>query len=184
MKTKSGKEEKIININYNKKYHKIYLASDHAGFEMKEELKKYLYTIFKKEKIIDCGAYKYNPEDDYTDFVHEAAHKLQNDVEKNYSSTAFVFGGSGEGEAMVMNRYNGVRCTTYYGQNKNYIKSIIELGRQHNDANSISFGARFLNINEIKEAVNVFINTEFEGGRHKKRVENIDHKKGFLSRFF
>jgi ribose 5-phosphate isomerase B len=112
--------------------------------------------------------------------MHKAGHDMSIDVNAGIKSRAIVFGGSGEGEAMVMNRYDGVRCTTYYGNNLD----IIKLGRQHNNANSLSIGARFVDYDECVKAVEVFLNTPFERGRHVIRVEKIDHKFGFLSRFF
>ncbi len=162
---------------------KIYLASDHAGFELKEKVKDFLIDNYKDFKIIDEGAFSFEEDDDYTKYIHKAAFRLSEDANidnKAIKSVAFVFGGSGEGEAIVMNRYVGVRCTTYYGGDL----EIIKLGRQHNAANSISFGARFLDIKECIKALDVFLETDFEAGRHEKRVINIDHKLGFLSRFF
>lgn len=165
------------------KISKIYLASDHAGFELKEKVKDFLIDNYKDFKIIDEGAFSFEQDDDYTKYIHKAAFRLSEDANidnKVIKSIAFVFGGSGEGEAMVMNRYDGVRCTTYYGKDL----EIITLGRKHNNANSISFGARFVEDDECVKAVNLFLETDFEAGRHEKRVINIDHKLGFLSRFF
>ena len=156
---------------------KIYLATDHAGFELKEKVKLYLKKNFK---IIDMGAIEIDDIDDYTTYIHKAGHDMSIDLNAGFCPKAFVFGGSGEGEAMVMNRYNGVRCTTYYGNNLD----IIKLGREHNDANALSIGARFVKYDECILAIELFLNTEFERGRHISRVEKIDHKLGFLSRFF
>lgn len=150
---------------------KIYLASDHAGFEHKEELKKYLKE-FENFDVEDCGNLEYVDGDDYTDFIHIAGQKLAKDIKNNIASVAFVFGGSGEGEAMIMNRYMGVRCTTYYGGNLD----IILLGREHNNANAISFGARFLDFSEVEKSVQLFFETDFAGGRHEKRIKAIDLK--------
>lgn len=149
----------------------IYLASDHAGYVLKEELKSYLFKEYDFD-IVDCGAYKLIPNDDYTDYMHTCASNLSADIAEDVDSIAFVFGGSGEGEAMVMNRYAGVRCTTYYGGNLH----IVELGRQHNNANSLSFGARFVDLEECLAAAHIFLSTRFEGGRHKDRVEGIEIK--------
>ncbi len=147
---------------------KIYLATDHAGFELKEKIADYLNNVYEFE-IVDCGSYEYNDKDDYTDFIHKAGKELS----ENPQNISFVFGGSGEGEGMVMNRYAGVRCTTYYGDNL----EIVELGRKHNDANAISFGARFVDYNECVKAVNIFLETDFEGGRHVARIKNIEVQK-------
>ena len=163
------------NLNLNN-IQNIYLACDHAGLEMKIEIKKYLEGEFKNEnrgsnfEIIDMGSHVYNELDDYTDYIHKAGGALADDIENDILSVAFVFGGSGEGEAIVMNRYKGVRCTTYYGGNLD----IIKLGREHNNANSISFGARFLDIDESKKSIEIFLSTDFAGGKHAKRVENIE----------
>jgi ribose 5-phosphate isomerase B len=169
------------------KISKIYLASDHAGFDLKEKVKLYLENIKQENlfEIVDFGASEYDDVDDYTVYMHKAGYHLSEGVESAaegaaLKSVAIVFGGSGEGEAMVMNRYDGVRCTTYYGNNLD----IIKLGRQHNNANSLSIGARFVDYDECVKAVEVFLNTPFERGRHIIRVEKIDHKFGFLSRFF
>lgn len=162
------------------KISKIYLASDHAGFELKEKVKLYLNNSDFNFEIVDFGASEYDEVDDYTIYMHKAGYDLSLDTNSGLESRAIVFGGSGEGEAMVMNRYDNVRCITYYGNNL----EIIKLGRQHNDANALSFGARFVDYNECILAVNIFLKTSFEGGRHISRVEKIDHKLGFLSRFF
>jgi ribose 5-phosphate isomerase B len=174
------------------KISKIYLASDHAGFELKEKVKLYLENIKKENnfEIVDFGANKYDDVDDYTVYMHRTGHDLSvdagaggGDADNFFSaakSVAIVFGGSGEGEAMVMNRYDGVRCTTYYGHDLN----IVKLGREHNNANALSLGARFVDYDECISAVKLFLNTVFERGRHMSRVEKIDHKLGFLSRFF
>ncbi len=174
---------------------KIYLASDHAGYELKEKVKLYLEN-FKKEstlegeenknnlisnfEIIDFGANLYDEVDDYTIYMHKTGHDVSIDANAGVNSRAIVFGGSGEGEAIVMNRYDGVRGTTYYGNNL----EIVRLGRAHNNANALSVGARFVDYNECIKALEIFLNTDFERGRHISRVEKIDHKLGFLSRFF
>jgi ribose 5-phosphate isomerase B len=175
------------------KISRIYLASDHAGFDLKEIVKIFLQDIKNKNRsedivsnldinfqIVDFGAYAHIDTDDYTEYMHKAGHDLSIDYNSNRNSVAIVFGGSGEGEAMVMNRYDGVRCTTYYGGDL----EIIKLGRLHNDANALSFGARFISPEECIKGLEIFLNTEFEKGRHLVRVEKIDHKIGFLSRFF
>ena len=148
----------------------IYIASDHAGYELKEKVREYLLNNYSnKYKVIDCGAEEYLGSDDYPDYIHKAGSKLQEDVNNNVSSLAFVFGGSGQGEAMVMNRYSKIRCTTYYSVNLD----IIKLGRMHNNANSISFGARFVSYEECVEAIRLFLLTDFEGERHEQRVKSI-----------
>ncbi len=149
----------------------IYIASDHAGYELKEKVKTHLNE--KGYSVFDCGDAAYNEDDDYTDYTHIAAQKLQNDIKESddTNSRAIVFGGSGEGEAIVMNRYASVRCTTYYGTNLD----IVKLGREHNDANAISFGARFVDGQECLRAVDMFLDTVFSGdARHVRRISKID----------
>ena len=152
----------------------IYLATDHAGFDHKEQLKVFLELENKKGhlyKVIDVGATEYKSEDDYTTYIHSAIKLLKRDWDMGLESRAIIFGGSGEGEAMVANRYSGVRATVYYG----YDTDIIRLGREHNDANVLSIGARFINIDEMKEAVNIFFETPFSNAeRHIRRISKID----------
>jgi ribose 5-phosphate isomerase B len=164
------------------KIQKIYLATDHAGFELKQKVKIFLQENYDFE-IIDCGSYEYDEKDNYTDFIHKAGKSLSLEIKENgkkdeidylenndQNIRAIVFGGSGEGEAMVMNRYKGIRCTTYYGNNL----EIVELGRKHNDVNAISFGARFIDYDECIKAINIFLKTDFEGDRHVERIKNIE----------
>src|SRR3990167_6509476 len=112
---------------------KIYIGADHAGFEIKEMLKKYLADL--KYEVEDKGAFKYEPEDDYPDFVLPVARAVAADPENR----GIIIGGSGEGEAICANRVKGARAAVFYGGNF----EIIELSRKHNDANILSLGARF-----------------------------------------
>lgn len=149
----------------------IYLATDHAGFELKEKVKSYLASTYPSISVQDCGATTYDESDDYTDFIHKAGESLSADVITGKGNRAIVFGGSGEGEAMVMNRYKGVRCTTYYGGSID----IVKLGREHNDANAISFGARFLEESECLLAIDTFLKTPFsKDSRHARRIHKLD----------
>lgn len=162
----------MLNTN---SFTKIYLATDHAGFELKEKVRMYLKEGFKKNaidcEIVDYGAFKYDGKDDYTDFIHQAGESLSIDIGDDISSRAIVFGGSGEGEGMVMNRYAGVRCTVYYGYNLDLVK----LGREHNNANAISFSGRFVEEEECIRAVEMFLDTKFDyDSRHHKRNIAID----------
>ena len=143
---------------------KVYLATDHAGFELKEKVKEFL----KKEgyEIEDCGAYVFDPEDDYPDFISKAAKA----VSKYPNSKAIILGGSGQGEAMVANKFSNVRAVVYYGN-----MEMISLTRQHNDANILSLGARFLNEDEAKEAVKLWLETPFtDEERHVRRLNKIE----------
>jgi ribose 5-phosphate isomerase B len=140
---------------------KIHLATDHAGFEHKESLKAYLLS--KGYEVIDHGAKELNEGDDYPGFISSAAKAVIADPE----SRAIVFGGSGEGEAMVANRFKGVRAAVYYGGNKD----ILVFSRAHNDANILSLGARFLVEEEVNEAADIWLQTEFSGDdRHVRRL--------------
>ncbi len=141
----------------------IYLASDHAGFELKEKVKEFL----EKEglKVEDCGAYELNPSDDYPDFISKAAEA----VSKDPKSKAIILGGSGQGEAIVANKFPNVRAAVFYGN-----ADMIPLTREHNDANILSLGARFLTEDEAFEAVKLWLETPFtEEERHVRRIEKI-----------
>ncbi len=143
----------------------IHLATDHAGFEMKEFLKEALIEL--NYTVVDHGAYEYISDDDYPDYIKLAAAEVAQDPE---NSRAIVFGGSGQGEAMVANRFPGVRATTYY----HFDPKIIKLSREHNNANILSIGARFLTNEEMIESVLFWLEIEFAGGRHLRRIEKIE----------
>lgn len=144
---------------------KIHLATDHAGFEMKEFLKMALLEL--GHDIEDHGAFSYEGEDDYPDYIKLAAEEVSLDPENN---RAIIFGGSGQGEAIVANRFSGVRATTYY----HFDPEIIQLSRQHNNANVLSIGARFLDNKEMLESVLFWLEIDFEGGRHERRIGKIE----------
>ncbi len=149
---------------------KIYLGTDHAGFKKKEVLKKYLESL-KKFEIMDCGAFKYDQVDDYPDFIRPVAEHVSIDLKNNKESLGFIFGGSGQGEAIVANRIKGIRAIVYYGGST----EIIKLSKEHNNANILSFGAKFLTEKEIIEVVNLWLNTDFTNDeRHVRRIEKID----------
>ena len=143
---------------------KIHLATDHAGFELKEKIKKYLQE--KGYEITDHGAWKYDSRDDYPDFIFPAAYAVANDPD----SFGIIMGGSGQGEAMAANRIKGVRAVVYYGGND----EIINLSRIHNNANILSFGARFISNEKAAKAVKLWLDEPFEGGRHQKRIDKLD----------
>lgn len=142
----------------------IYLGADHAGFELKEEIKKYLQQ--NGFEVEDMGAFVLNSDDDYPDFIIPVARKVAENPEKN---RGIVLGGSGQGEAIVANKGKGIRAVVYYGGSLD----IVKLSRQHNDANILSLGARFLSKEEAIEAVKVWLETPFEGGRHERRIQKI-----------
>jgi ribose 5-phosphate isomerase B len=147
----------------------IYLATDHAGFELKEKIKIYLEELGGHE-VYDCGALTLEPGDDYPEYIARAAEKVQFDA-LHEPAMAVVFGGSGVGEAIVANRFRHVRAVVYAGGPLDVIK----LSREHNDANVLSLGARFVTEAEAKQAVDLFFATPFSHAeRHADRVIAID----------
>lgn len=170
---------------------KIYLAGDHAGFEMKEAVKLFLEIekediqkelekggqIISSIEIIDFGAYTYDNNDDYPKYISACAGALSSDIytgKKN--GFGIIFGGSGEGEAIVAGKYKGIRAGVINSENLELVKLL----REHNNANIISFGARFVGEDFVKEAVKTFILTKFDEAdknivtRHERRVGQID----------
>ena len=136
----------------------IVLASDHAGFKLKELIKKYL--IKKRKKFLDLGTKNINSVD-YSDFAHLLAKKIKN------KQFGILICGSGIGMNMAANRHKNIRAASCYN-----IKST-KLSRMHNNANVMTIGARLTTKNVVLKCINVFINTSFEGGRHLKRVNKI-----------
>jgi len=144
---------------------KIFIGADHAGFELKGKLKPFLEEI--GYEVEDMGAFELNQEDDYPDFIKPVARA----VSENVGSLGIILGGSGQGEAMQANRFKGVRAAVFYGGDS----EIIKLSKEHNNANILSLGARFLNEEEAKEAVKLWLGTPFsEDERHKRRIKKID----------
>lgn len=147
---------------------KIYLATDHAGFELKEQVKKYLEE--KGNEVYDCGALTPEPGDGYPEYMVRAAENIQKDA-MHAPSVGVIFGGSGQGEAIVANRFRHVRAIVYAGGNLELVK----LGREHNDANVISIGARFVTEAEAIQAIDLFLNTPFSHDeRHADRILQIE----------
>ena len=143
---------------------KIYLASDHAGFELKQFLGEHLLQLgFGVE---DCGAHNMNPLDDYPDFIIPAAQKVAGDS----NAKGIIMGGSGQGEAIAANRVKGVRAVVYYDGPID----IVKLSRSHNNANILSIGARFITPEKAAVAVDLWLKEPFEGGRHKIRIDKLD----------
>lgn len=144
----------------------IYIASDHAGFELKEKLKIFLEELSYETK--DMGNFVYDEKDDYPDFIRQAADAVAKDPENN---KGIILGGSGQGEAMAANRIKGIRAAVVY----NYNEDIVRLSREHNDANILSLAARFLSEEEAKKIVKLWLETDFsEEERHKRRILKID----------
>lgn len=143
----------------------IYLASDHAGYALKEALKKKLQQDC--HNVVDCGNDHLDEADDYPDFVSKAAEL----VARNPESRGIIFGGSGQGEAMVANRMKGVRATVWYGGPI----EIVKLSREHNDANVLSFGARFVNEADVFAATDLWLATPFpREERHLRRINKFN----------
>jgi len=143
----------------------IYIATDHAGFELKEKLKKYLAEDLNQE-VEDMGAFDMNPDDDYPDFIIPAAEKVAQDLKNN---VGIVLGASGQGEAIAANKVKGIRAVVYYGGPLDLVKR----SRSHNNANILSLGARYLKEEEAKEAIKLWLETKFDGGRHERRIKKI-----------
>jgi ribose 5-phosphate isomerase B len=141
---------------------KVYLATDHAGFEFKERIKAFLQG--KGYGIEDCGAFEYDKNDDYPDFISVAAKK----VSENPGSFGIVLGKSGAGECIVANKIKGIRAVLGVSENN------VRLAREHNDANVLSLGSEIVTEEKAKELVELFLNTPFSNEeRHKRRIEKI-----------
>jgi ribose 5-phosphate isomerase B len=146
----------------------IHLATDHAGFDHKEAVKSWLLT--KSYQVVDHGAQVVDAGDDFPDFISLAAAAVSQAPE---STCAIIFGGSGNGEAMMANRFLNVRAAVYYGGDP----TIVELSREHNDANVLSIGARFVSIEDTKEVISTWLQTtvlpEEKRTRRNKKIEAI-----------
>lgn len=144
---------------------KVYLASDHAGFELKSKLMDFVESLGYES--IDKGAFTLDPLDDYPDFISLAAQEVSDDS----SSRAIILGGSGQGEAIVANRFTNVRAVVYYGGDE----EIVKLSREHNDANILSLGARSLSDEDAKRAVKIWLEVPFTNDeRHIRRIKKIE----------
>jgi ribose 5-phosphate isomerase B len=141
---------------------KIYLGTDHAGFELKEKIK--IYLLGRNYQIEDCGALKFNKDDDYPDFVSKTAIKVSQDS----SSFGIVFGKSGAGECITANKIKNVRAIL------GFCAENVKLAREHNDANVLSLGSAFASEALAKELVIIFLQTSFSNGeRHVRRINKI-----------
>ncbi len=145
-------------MTYKMKVKNIFIASDHAGYNLKENIKKEL--VKKNKKVMDLGPKNSNSVD-YPDY----AHQLSKRVRKN--DIGILICGSGIGMSMVANRYKNVRAALCHST-----KSTI-LSRKHNNANVIALGARLTTKNVALKYIDKFIKTKFEGGRHLRRVKKI-----------
>ena len=139
----------------------ILISNDHAGTELKKEIVKYIKA--KGHSIKNYGDDS-GESVDYPDFFHP----LDKQVSENNEQTGIIICGSGNGVSMVANKYKGVRAAICWN------KELASLSRQHNNANVLSLPARFLTTDEAIEIVDVFLATDFEGGRHERRVNKIN----------
>jgi len=152
---------------------KIYIGTDHAGYVLKEALLK----SFKGQgyDVVDMGAFKYDENDDYPDFVIPVARAVSKDPD---GSKCIILGGTGEGEAITANKFPHVRAIVDYGKSTPVVddeSNIVVRSREHNNANIISFGARYFTEEEMIKDVNLWLNTPYsEDERHIRRLGKID----------
>lgn len=139
---------------------KLAIGNDHAGYELKAQIVKHLLS--KGYDVKDFGAYS-SDRADYPDF----AHPLSSAIEAGEYDLGILICGSGNGISMTANKHQGIRSAVCWN------KEIAELARLHNDANIIALPARFIDVNEAIASVDIFLATNFEGGRHKDRVNKI-----------
>jgi ribose 5-phosphate isomerase B len=164
---------------------KIAVTTDHAGYEALQELKVFLGSL--GHECVDFGPQSLDTDDDYPDFMFPAARA----VAGGECERGIILGGSGQGEAMAANRIKGVRCALFYGPvvAKTAIDAagntsddpyeIIKLSRQHNDANVLSLSGRFLTLDEMKQAITIWLDTPFSGAeRHARRIKKLDEPAG------
>ncbi len=160
---------------------KIALSTDHAGFQQLQQLQEFLTA--QGHDCINFGPQTFDAEDDYPDFIFPAAQAVAN----NECEAGIIFGGSGQGEAIMANRIAGVRCGVFYGPatasgaidadgNTTEDKfEILRLNRQHNHANMLSLAGRFLDQTMVEKAVTIWLKTPYsEAERHTRRVNKID----------
>ena len=143
---------------------KIHIATDHAGLDLKNIIRDYL--ILKGYEVTDHGAHEYDALDDYPDYIFPCAKAVASDLE----SRGIILGGSGQGEAMAANRVKGVRAAVFY----NGPVEIVKLSREHNNANILSLGARFMTEDEIYGVIEMWLDEPFGGGRHQRRIDKLD----------
>jgi ribose 5-phosphate isomerase B len=159
---------------------KIYLATDHTGVALKNSVKEFL----EKEgyTVEDCGAFGIDKNDDYPDWISKAAQK----VSENPNDRGIIFGGSGQGEAMVANKFKNVRCALFYtpalpthpvnieGDKSTDPFEILKLSRDHNQANMLSIGFRFVKEEDVFKAIKIWLERpDPTEERHLRRIEKI-----------
>ena len=141
---------------------KVYLGTDHAGFELKEKIKDFL--ISKNIDVKDLGAFLFDENDDYPDLIA----KVAEEISKDNAALAIIFGKSGAGEAIVANKFKNVRAFQGFTQEN------VRLAREHNDANILSLGSDFTDFEKAKQLTDIFLQTPFSGDeRHVRRINKI-----------
>lgn len=159
---------------------KIYLATDHTGLDLKNKVREFLQK--ENYEVEDCGAFEYNKDDDYPDWICKAAQK----VSQNPQERGIIFGGSGQGEAMVANKFKNVRCALFYtpaiptqsvnieGDKSTDPFEILKLSRMHNQSNMLSIGFRFVNEQDVFQAIKIWLTTpDPTEERHLRRIDKI-----------
>ena len=141
---------------------RVYLGSDHAGFELKQRLVEHVASL--GHEPVDCGPHAYDAEDDYPPYIIETARKVAGDP----GSAGIVLGGSGNGEAIAANKVRGIRCALAFSPDT------ARLAREHNDANVVSLGARMYDEAAARSYVEIFLSTPFSGDeRHIRRLAQV-----------
>ncbi len=142
---------------------KIYIGTDHAGFDLKEELIRFLED--SGYEVEDMGAYEFSATDDYPDFVFPVAKVVAEDAENR---RGIILGGTGIGNGILANKVKGIRAGVVYDEYS------AKMSREHNDANVMTLGARTLTVNKAKKLVKLWLNTPFSNEeRHKRRIDKI-----------
>lgn len=160
---------------------KIAVTTDHAGFEALQQLKPFIESL--GHEVVDFGPKSFDAEDDYPDFMFPAARAVAN----GECERGVILGGSGQGEAIAANRVKGVRCALFYGpvtakvavdadgKTSDDPYEIVKLSREHNDSNVLSLSGRFLALDEMKQAIKLWLATPFSGAeRHARRIRKLD----------
>ena len=158
----------FFNLWYNVSM-KIYFATDHAGFELRNTLIDFVRGL--GYEVEDLGTKELDLDDDYTDFIALAAEKIS----QNPTDKAIILGGSGQGEAMLANRFPNVRATVCYGGDDLLAEKIITLSREHNDANILSFGARFISSDQAKHLTQLWLETSLsDDSKYLRRIQKAE----------
>jgi ribose 5-phosphate isomerase B len=143
----------------------ISIGCDHAGWELKQHIKEYLHSLRKLDKVMINDRGCYNEDScDYADY----AHLVSEDVQLEKSKFGILICGSGNGINMTANKWKEIRSALCWNS------EIAKMSRLHNDANILTLPGRYISVEEAIECVDIFLNTKFEGGRHKRRIIKIN----------